>query len=222
MENSGTAIAIRGKDGVVFGIEKLVTSKLHEPGSNKRLFTVDRHIGVAIAGLIADARQVVDRARGEASNYRFTYAQPIPLKHLVDRVSNFMHLFTLYSHIRPFGCSVIFASYGAEGPALFMADPSGVAWGYHGCAVGKAKQAAKTEIEKLKMQELSCRELVKEVARIIYSVHDEVKDKAFELELSWVGEVTGGMHQMVPKDIQEEAEQYAKDALKESDSEEDL
>lgn len=41
-----TAIAIRGKDGVVFGIEKLVTSKLHEPGSNKRLFTVDRHIGV--------------------------------------------------------------------------------------------------------------------------------------------------------------------------------
>ena len=41
-----TAVAIRGKDGVVFGIEKLVTSKLHEPGSNKRLFTVDRHIGV--------------------------------------------------------------------------------------------------------------------------------------------------------------------------------
>ena len=41
-----TAIAIRGKDGVVFGVEKLVTSKLHEPTSNKRIFTIDKHIGV--------------------------------------------------------------------------------------------------------------------------------------------------------------------------------
>ena len=46
----------------------------------------------------------------------------------MDRVSNYMHLFTLYSHIRPFGCSVIFSSYGPDGPALFMVDPSGVAW----------------------------------------------------------------------------------------------
>ena len=41
-----TAIALRGKDGVVFAVEKLVTSKLYEPGTNKRLFTVDRHVGM--------------------------------------------------------------------------------------------------------------------------------------------------------------------------------
>ena len=39
-------MAIRGKDGVVFGVEKLVTSKLHESSSNQRIFTVDKHIGV--------------------------------------------------------------------------------------------------------------------------------------------------------------------------------
>ena len=43
---SRTAIAVRGKDGVVFGVEKLVTSKLHESGSNKRIFTADRHVGI--------------------------------------------------------------------------------------------------------------------------------------------------------------------------------
>lgn len=41
-----TSIAIRGKDGVVFGVEKLVTSKLHECQSNKRIFTADHHIGL--------------------------------------------------------------------------------------------------------------------------------------------------------------------------------
>lgn len=43
-----TVVGLRCKDGVVFAVEKLVTSKLHESGSNRRLFTVDRHIGVVM------------------------------------------------------------------------------------------------------------------------------------------------------------------------------
>ena len=42
-----TAIGIRCKDGVVFGVEKLVLSKLYEEGSNKRIFNIDRHVGMA-------------------------------------------------------------------------------------------------------------------------------------------------------------------------------
>lgn len=41
-----TAIGIRCKDGVVFGVEKLVLSKLYEEGSNKRIFNIDRHVGM--------------------------------------------------------------------------------------------------------------------------------------------------------------------------------
>jgi 20S proteasome subunit alpha 7 len=35
VENSGTAIGIRGKDGVVFAVEKIVGSKLYEKGANR-------------------------------------------------------------------------------------------------------------------------------------------------------------------------------------------
>uniref|UniRef100_A0A3Q2SUQ5 Proteasome 20S subunit alpha 3 n=1 Tax=Fundulus heteroclitus TaxID=8078 RepID=A0A3Q2SUQ5_FUNHE len=133
-------------------------------------------------------------------------------------VAMYVHAYTLYSAVRPFGCSFILGSYDKDdGPQLYMVDPSGISHGYWGCAIGKAKQAAKTEIEKLQMKDMTCRELVKEVAKIIYIVHDEVKDKAFELELSWVGEVTNGRHELVPKDIKEEAEKYAKDSLEEED-----
>ena len=51
----------------------------------------------------------------------------------------------------------------------------------------------------------------------IYSCHDEVKDKEFELELSWVCEESNKQFQLVPKDIKEEAEAYAKAALDEMD-----
>lgn len=46
VENSGTAIGVRCKDGVVFGVEKLVMLKLYETGTNKRIFHIDRHIGM--------------------------------------------------------------------------------------------------------------------------------------------------------------------------------
>lgn len=38
-----------------------------------------------------------------------------------------------------------------EGPSLYMVEPSGVAWGYYGCAAGKGKQPAQSELEKLKV-----------------------------------------------------------------------
>ena len=39
-------MGIRGKDGVVFAVEKLVTSKLHERSVNRRIATIERHVGV--------------------------------------------------------------------------------------------------------------------------------------------------------------------------------
>ena len=58
VESSGTAIAIRGKDGVVFAVEKIITSKLYEKSANRRIFSVDRHVGMAGSGLYADVRQL--------------------------------------------------------------------------------------------------------------------------------------------------------------------
>ena len=43
---SRTAIGIRVKDGIVLAVEKLVHSKLLVPGANRRIQTIDRHIGM--------------------------------------------------------------------------------------------------------------------------------------------------------------------------------
>jgi 20S proteasome subunit alpha 7 len=177
---------------------------------------------MAVAGLLADARQISEIARQEAASYRSTYGGPIPCHVLADRVAMYMHAYTLYSFMRPFGCSVILSSYDDDGPHMYSIEPSGVCHGYFGCTVGKGKQAAKTEIEKIKMKDMNLRQLVDEVSRIIYTVHDEVKDKAFELELSWVGKDTEGRHKFVPAEIQQAAETSAKTAIADSDSDEEM
>ena len=53
----------------------------------------------------------------------------------------------------------------------------------------------------------------------IYTVHDEIKDKHFELELGWISKENGGKFEVVPRALYEEAEKYAKESI-ESDDEE--
>jgi 20S proteasome subunit alpha 7 len=223
VENSGTAIALQGNDGVVFAVEKIVASKLYEKTANKHIFHVDAHVGMAVAGLLADARSLAERASEECADYRADYGDDIPCKYLADRVGAYMHAYTLYSAVRPFGAAIMLGAWEpVNGAQLYCLEPSGVGYGYHGYAAGKAKQAAKTEMEKIKMAGMSCRDLIKEAAKIIYQVHDEVKDKMFELELSWVSEFTSGKHERVPKEVLDEAVAAAKAALEEdSDSEDD-
>lgn len=215
VDNSGTAIGIRCKDGVVLGVEKLIISKMLVEGSSKRIFAVDKHVGMAVAGLVADGRQVVNRAQSEANSYKSFFGNPIPLKVLCDRVANFAHLFTLYWWTRPLGSAVLLGGYDREGPAIYTIEPSGVAHRYLGSAIGKGKQAAKTQIEKLKLSEMTCREGVIAVAKIIYGIHDEAKDKAFELEMSWACEESGRLFQKVPANLLEEAKAVAKAAQEE-------
>lgn len=213
VENSGTAIGLRVKDGIVIAVEKLIHSKLLVPEANRRIQTIDRHIGLASSGLLADGRHISNRARDEAASYGDTYRSPISLKSLVDRVGLYVQAYTLYSSVRPFGCSTILGAVDKTGPILYVIEPSGVAYGYHGAAIGKGRQLAKTELEKLKLAELSTREAVIEAARIIYLVHDDAKEKDFELEMSWIGDETNGLHLPVPKDLLEEASRKAKEAL---------
>jgi len=222
VDSSGTAIALRGKNCVVVAVEKLITSKLYESTTNPRIMSIDQHIGLASSGLYPDARSLVTYAIDEAKNYFYQYRRKIECHQLADRLAYYMHAYTLYSMVRPFGCSIILASWDKiDGPQLFMTDPAGLNYGYFGCAIGKHRQAAKTEIEKLKLNEMTPEEMVKAAANIIYKVREEAKDKLWQLEMSWVGTHTDGAHQLVPENLRQEAEAEAQRALLEDDDEEE-
>ncbi|KAF1984503.1 N-terminal nucleophile aminohydrolase [Aulographum hederae CBS 113979] len=220
VENGGTSIGIRCKDGVVLATEKLVTSKLMKAGANKRIATVDRNIGMVSAGLLPDGRYLVSRARQETASWRQIYKSPMPVASLAGRLGSFVQMFTMNGGLRPFGITAIVGGWDSEGdmavdgqvgagpsvgaggkasgkkyggPFLYMIEPSGLYWGYYGAATGKGRQAAKSELEKLDLSAgaLSLEQGVKEAARIIYVAHEDSKDKEFELEMTWVSGLSG-------------------------------
>jgi hypothetical protein len=45
---------------------------------------------------------------------------------IAKRVAGYVSAFTLYSSVRPFGLSTILGVVDAQGPAIFMVEPSGL------------------------------------------------------------------------------------------------
>ncbi|KAK9822442.1 hypothetical protein WJX74_011023 [Apatococcus lobatus] len=213
VDNGGTVVGIRCKDGVVLGVEKPVASKMLVGGSNRSTYPINQQTGMGIAGVSADGRQIVNRAMQEATQYKGFYGEVIPGYVLSERIASYVHLFNLYWYVRPFGAALLMASYDSEGPQLYLIEPGGTAHRYFGTAIGKGRQSAKTDIEKLKLTELSCRQGVVEVAKILHTVHDE--EKPFELELAWICDESNKEFKRVPADLAAEAEQQAKAALDE-------
>lgn len=221
VDSSGTCIALRGNNGVVIAVEKLISSKLIQSTANQRILNADSHIGFAAAGIYPDAKALLRRAQEDASDYYLQYRAKVPPRFLAEQLAQYIHVYTL-GILRPFGCCSFLCSWDAQyGPQLFMVDPAGLVYGYHGWAVGKHRQAAKTEIEKLNLKDMGTEELTKEAARIILSVRDETKDKNFKLEMGWVGENTEDRFQSLPPDTLAAAEAWAKSKLEEDDSDEE-
>ena len=153
----------------------------------------------------------------------YSYGTKIPSKVLGERLASYVHYFTLHGSLRPFGTSALVASYDPETKqhSLQMVEPSGVAYTYYGCAAGKGRQPARTELEKLDVHKtetsIDVREGVKQLARIIHLLHEEGKDKPFELEMSWVCEESNWEHKGVPRDYIKEAVEWAKKDIEEEE-----
>eukprot|EP00008_Paramoeba_atlantica_P007785 CAMPEP_0201488544 /NCGR_PEP_ID=MMETSP0151_2-20130828/18837_1 /ASSEMBLY_ACC=CAM_ASM_000257 /TAXON_ID=200890 /ORGANISM="Paramoeba atlantica, Strain 621/1 / CCAP 1560/9" /LENGTH=252 /DNA_ID=CAMNT_0047873859 /DNA_START=79 /DNA_END=837 /DNA_ORIENTATION=+ len=217
VENSSTSIGIRVQDGVILASEKLIFSKMIVKGSNRRVVMVDRHIGVTLSGLMADARQLINRCRSEAFDYKSFYGTPIPVRVMAARLANFCQVYTLYSSVRPFGAAILIGGCDEKGPQLYQVEPTGIHVGCLGAAVGKGKQSVKTELEKLDLGKMKCDDAVKEAARIIHVIHDDVKDKPFELDMAWICEKSGFKYQDVPHDVVEEAQKFAEKSLEDDE-----
>ena len=133
----GTAsIGIRTEDGVVLAVDKRIRSPLMERTSVEKLHKADDHIGIASAGHVADARQLIDFARRQAQVNQLRYSEPIGVETLTKAVTDHIQQYTQVGGARPFGVALIIGGIEDGEPRLYETDPSGTPYEWQALAVG--------------------------------------------------------------------------------------
>ncbi|OLL26439.1 putative proteasome subunit alpha type-5 [Neolecta irregularis DAH-3] len=162
-----TAIGVCTADGVILGVEKRVHSTLLESSSIEKIVEIDRHVGCAISGLVADGRSMLDHARVQCQYHAFTYDEPIKVESVTQAVCDLALRFGEGEDgeekvmSRPFGVALLIAGVDENGPQLYgisclafgiekhryHADPSGTFYRFDAKAIGSGSEGAQTELQ---------------------------------------------------------------------------
>jgi 20S proteasome subunit alpha 4 len=131
------AVAVKGtaKDEqcVVLGCEKRSALKLQDTRiTPSKISMLDTHVCLAFAGLNADARILVDKARLEAQSHRLTVEDPVSVEYITKYVAGVQQRYTQSGGVRPFGISTLIVGFdpGSNEARLYQTEPSGIysAW----------------------------------------------------------------------------------------------
>lgn len=118
---------------MVLGCEKRSAMKLQDTRiTPSKIGMLDSHVCLAFAGLNADARILVDKARLEAQSHRLTVEDPVTIEYITKYVAGVQQRYTQSGGVRPFGISTLIIGFdkGDNTPQLYQTEPSGIysAW----------------------------------------------------------------------------------------------
>ncbi|SCM20848.1 proteasome subunit alpha type-3, putative [Plasmodium chabaudi chabaudi] len=210
INNNNTSISLECKDGVISCSinTTLEKNKMIKKNSYNRIYYVNNNIIITYAGLDGDARNIIDRIKSEANNYFLNFHTNIPLHILANRISLYIHAYTLYWHLRPFASSIIISSYDKnEKGEIYCIEPSGACYKYYGVVIGKNKELFKTEIEKKDYKHVSVREALVDIYKFILGSDDHInKDNISHLvNFSWICEESSFESQTIDQEILDDA-----------------
>ena len=149
VRQGSTAIGIACKDGVVFVADKRITSKLMVPEAIEKMFKIDDHIGATAAGIISDARVLVDRAQLRAQQHAVTYDTKIDVLSIVKEICDLKQICTQSAGLRPFGVSMLVGGVEDDGTIkLFITEPYGLYYQYRAVVIGEGEADVEPILQK--------------------------------------------------------------------------
>lgn len=172
-------------DGVFLLSDKRIDDNLIVSKSASKIHEIDSHLIVSAAGIVSDARVLVERAQILAQQHRVTYDSPIEPEIIVKELSNLKQQFTQYGGARPFGVALMFAGLNGKKLELLSSDVTGNYFSYFANAIGESEDKIKEKLREKYKRDMNLKKGVKLALEIL----EETKGKKFDIskfELAYI------------------------------------
>jgi len=199
------AVGVKGKDIVVLGCEKRSAMKLQDTRiTPSKIGLIDNHVCVAFAGLNADARILVDKARLEAQSHRLTVEDPVSIEYISKYIAGVQQRYTQSGGVRPFGISTLVIGFDPNDstPRLYQTEPSGIYSAWKANAIGRSSKTVREFLERNYKEEMDMEETIKLTVKSLLEV---VQTGAKNIEIAIM--TAGKSMEMMPD---EQIENYVK------------
>jgi proteasome alpha subunit len=148
VKRGSASVGIRTPEGVVLAAERRTRSPLMERDSVEKLHKIDDHIGIASAGHVADARQLIDVSRRQSQVNQLRYGEPVGVETLTKHVTDHIQQYTQTGGARPFGVALLVGGVEHDGtPRLYETDPSGTPYEWKAVAIGGNREDIQRKLE---------------------------------------------------------------------------
>lgn len=178
-----SSIGLVCKDGIVIIADRRQRDKLVLPESMNKIFEIDEHVAASAAGILSDARILIDQAQVLAQQNRVTYSSPIEPLSVIRMIADRMQMFTQYGGARPYGVSFLVAGVHRGRAQLFTSDVTGNFLSYRANAIGEHDEKVKEILRKDFRDDMNIEEGIKFLLRIFR----EILEKNFDVHRFDVG-----------------------------------
>src|SRR5271157_2072882 len=117
-----TTIGVVCKDGVILASDTRVTMGYYVAHKfGKKVYKIDDHLGMTIAGTVADAQKVVDILTANAQLYKINLNRPMPVSSAARLVANLL----FSARYVPLATQVLVGGVDDTGAHVYNLDPYG-------------------------------------------------------------------------------------------------
>ena len=196
------AVAVKSKDDVCIAAQIKIPSILIDADAIDKIFQVDEHIGVAISGLHADSRALINYSRVQAQSFRLTYDEPVRLNMLAKSIADLTQQYSQFGGIRPFGCALFFIAIDAGGSQIYTVSPSGIYRSFKSYAIGTGEASAREYLIENYKEEMTFDELINFTLKTIKESIDEDATKE-NIRLAYVKGEDKKFHMCNKEEVEE-------------------
>ncbi|MEM4271681.1 MAG: archaeal proteasome endopeptidase complex subunit alpha [Candidatus Pacearchaeota archaeon] len=161
-----SSIGMVCKDGVVIIADRRVRDKLIAPESANKIYEIDEHIVATAAGILSDARILIESAQVLAQQNRVTYGSPIEPISVIRMIADKKQMFTQYGGARPFGVALLLGGVNKGRAYLYTSDVTGNFFAYKANAIGENDEKIREILRRDFKEEMTIEEGIKFALKI--------------------------------------------------------